>query len=95
MQLYHIQHLYFIPTTECNFRCKYCFVEDSERGFNPIFMTKDIAFKGLEVFAKLSQQANTITLTFYGGEPLLNADVLYAAMRYVRTLEERNVLKSG
>lgn len=89
MQLYNIQHMYFIPTTECNFRCKYCFVEDENKGFQTAIMTEDIAYKGLELFGKLSEKANNITMTFYGGEPLINSKVLYKAMYYVRELEEK------
>ena len=93
MQQYQIQHMYFIPTTECNFRCKYCFVEDDSKKLKPVFMSEKVARKGLEVFGQLSQNANNITMTFYGGEPLLNAKVLYKAMYYVRELEERNIFK--
>lgn len=93
MAQYPIQHMYFISTTGCNFRCKYCFVEDCERQFVASHMTKEKAKKGLEVFAKLAENANRISLTFYGGEPLLNADVVYFAMRYVRELEKKGVFK--
>lgn len=89
MSMYKIQHMYFIPTTGCNFRCKYCFVEDEGRPFAPATMSIETARKGLELFAKLSEEASKISLTFYGGEPLLNAEVVYFAMRYVRELEQR------
>lgn len=89
----NIQHMYFIPTTDCNLRCKYCFVEDENRGFNPSYMTKETAKKGLEVFAKLTEGARNISVVFYGGEPLMNADVVYFAMRYIRNLEEQGSFK--
>jgi len=88
-----IQHLYLIPTTECNLRCKYCFVEDENRKFTPAQMTKVTARKSLEVFAKLSENANKISVTFYGGEPLLNVDIVYSAMKYIRDLEAKGSFK--
>lgn len=90
---YSIQHIYFIPTNECNFRCKYCFVEDENREFTAARMTQDTARKGLEIFAKLTENSGKIGITFYGGEPLLNADIVYFAMRYTRTLEKKGNFK--
>lgn len=93
MSLYQTENMYFIPTTECNFRCKYCFVEDENKTFIPVHMTQDIARKGLEIFAKLTENSDNINITFYGGEPLLNADIVYFSMHYVRTLEKEGAFK--
>jgi uncharacterized protein len=93
LNLYPIRHMYFLPTSACNFKCKYCFVEDENRTLIPTYMTKETAKKGIEVFAKLTEQADAISMTFYGGEPLLNADIVYWSMRYVRTLEKEGVFK--
>jgi len=90
---YSIQNMYFLPTNACNLRCKYCFIEDSNRPFTPSYMTQDIAEKGLRVFAKLTENADNINMTFYGGEPLLNADVVYHSMRYVRELQHEGAFK--
>ena len=88
---YSIQNMYFLPTNACNLKCKYCFLGD--RPFTPSYMTQDIAEKGLRVFARLTEIADKISLTFYGGEPLLNADVVYHSMRYVRELENDGAFK--
>jgi uncharacterized protein len=90
---YNIQNMYFLPTSDCNLRCRYCFVEDEAREISSALMTEDIARKGLEIFAKLTEHADRASLTFYGGEPLLNADVVYFSMRYVRELERKDVFK--
>jgi uncharacterized protein len=90
---FQIQHMYFVPTTACNFRCKYCFVEDEDRKLVPMQMNEETARLGLEVFAKLTEKAEKISLTFYGGEPLMNARVVYYAMHYVRQLETKGLFK--
>jgi uncharacterized protein len=92
--LYHglierpIQHMYFLPTNACNLRCRYCFIEDNDKPFSVSNMTEETSRKALEVFAKLTQKAEKISIAFYGGEPLSNRKVTYAALRYVRQLEK-------
>ena len=77
-----------MPAGDCNLRCEYCFVENSLRGnHDGSLMKVETARKALEVFAKLTCGAQKISLTFYGGEPLLNKDVVYFSMNYVRELE--------
>jgi uncharacterized protein len=91
--LYHglierpIQHMYFLPTNVCNLRCRYCFVEDINKPLLAVNMTQEIARKTIEIFAKLTREAEKISLAIYGGEPLCNRDVVYTTLRYVRELE--------
>ncbi len=85
---HQISNTYFMPAGDCNLRCKYCFVENPTRGDHAdSLMDLETARKALEVFAKLTRDAEKITLTFYGGEPLLNKEVVYFSMHYVRELE--------
>jgi uncharacterized protein len=90
-----IQHLYLIPTTECNLRCKYCFVEDENRKLISAKMTEETAKKSIELFAKLSENATRISVTFYGGEPLLNPKTVYSAMKYIRALEAKGSFRKS
>ncbi len=94
MQQKNIQHMYFIPTTDCNFRCSYCFVEDDDRDFVPCFMELETARRGMDIFARLCEDADRISITFYGGEPLLNPEVVYDSMRYVRKLQQSGAFKA-
>jgi uncharacterized protein len=87
LDLYAIRHMYFLPTSACNFRCRYCFVEDEARCLEPMFMSRRVAEQGIDVFSRLTRGADPISITFYGGEPLMNADVVYHTLRYVRSLE--------
>lgn len=88
---YSIRHMYLLMTTTCNFRCKYCFIEDDQRHLKPYFMDTDIAEKALTVWAKLSKKSNQATITFYGGEPLLNPKVTFFALRFLRQVEAEGV----
>lgn len=89
LETYAIQHTYFICVSDCNLRCAYCFVEDKQRGYPTLRMSRATARKSLDVFARLTGRAEKITLTFYGGEPLLNPEVVYGSMQYVRQLEDQ------
>lgn len=58
--------LVLVPTTSCNFDCHYCF-EEGKRASN----MKDETIDALISFLKLHKSAKNISLTWYGGEPLL------------------------
>ena len=86
--------LYLITTMDCNFRCKYCFIKSEGKNANEKLMSLNVAKNGLDVFAKLTQDNDAIpSVTYYGGEPMLNAEVVYASMKYIRELEEKKSFK--
>ena len=84
---YRIQLMYFLPTTACNFRCTYCFVEDEGRHQKPCFMDIPTAEMALTTFARLNKEAGHGTVIFYGGEPLLNPQTTFYSLRRLRQLE--------
>lgn len=84
---YRIQHVYVLPTSACNFQCTYCFVEDRGRRPAPCQMSRDTAEKALTAFARLTRESGHASITFYGGEPLLNPDTTFFALRLLRRLE--------
>ncbi len=83
--------MYLLPTNACNFQCKYCFIEDEMRNQTSIFMDTKTAENAIRTFAKLSQNAQTIRITFYGGEPLLNPKVTFFSLRFIRQLEKEGI----
>lgn len=83
---------YFILSEQCNLACKYCFLGNNtperRKKFSSEKMTKETAERALSYFIrqiKLSNDKNPEnkpTIIFYGGEPLLNFEVLeYVALR--------------
>ena len=67
----NIQNIVILTTTECNARCYYCF----EHGIKPIVMTKETADAVVE-FCKEKYKDKTIAITWFGGEPLLNFEII-------------------
>ena len=85
------QSLYLISSTSCNLDCDYCFYRSSaSKSLNHHQnMNFDIAKKALLDFKKLVESNIKDPdywqqITFYGGEPLLNKDMLYQAIPFVR-----------
>lgn len=86
-----ISNAYIVVTENCNFNCKYCFISErvSVSGVNKT-MTKDVAKASVELLQKTyerQQHEYDKTITFYGGEPLLNFDVIKYFMQEIEHLK--------
>jgi uncharacterized protein len=92
---YHIHHMYLLPTSDCNFRCMYCFMEDTERPLEPDYMNQETAESAIRIFAKLARDNGPASVTIYGGEPLLNAETTYFALRFLRQLQREGEFPEG
>lgn len=60
-----------LTTTDCNARCFYCY----EAGIKKTFMSKETAQKVVE-YIKNNHCGNEVTLSWFGGEPLYNSEVI-------------------
>lgn len=58
------------PTTSCNFRCPYCY----EKGIKYHTMTDEVINDTIEFIN--SKESRMINICWYGGEPLLNIDII-------------------
>ncbi|MDE5791373.1 MAG: radical SAM protein [Muribaculaceae bacterium] len=77
--------LIIAPTTACNFACPYCF----EPKANPKMITPEVENKIIEYVNK-QENIKKISLTWYGGEPLLAIDAIQRI--YNRVLSETDKL---
>jgi len=57
-----------IPTLDCNFRCAYCFEENTR----PIYMSDQVISNVVNFIKQTTVSTKYLNLTWYGGEPLLN-----------------------
>ncbi len=67
---------YILVTDFCNFRCGYCFIENSLKAPNTV-MSKDLADKVINVLVNEAKQVPEYRVTFYGGEPFSNSEIVF------------------
>lgn len=79
--------LVIAPTTACNFDCPYCF----EPKLNPKLMTKEVEDAVIE-YIKKQKQAETLTLVWYGGEPLLAFDTIKRLFNRIKDECEKEII---
>lgn len=70
---------------DCNLRCVYCFGHGGDFSGCRTIMSKEVAKKCIDFWsAQLNpDKAETVTITFFGGEPLLNKPVFKYTIEYI------------
>ncbi|KJS01834.1 MAG: radical SAM protein [Peptococcaceae bacterium BRH_c4a] len=71
---------------DCNLSCRYCFAGQGKFGGAPGLMTAEVGRKALEFLVNSSGERHHLEVDFFGGEPLLNFDVLRMLVDYGRSL---------
>lgn len=77
-------------TQQCNFRCSYCIYGpkdfDTQRTHSPKTMRLETALQAIDFFAQRSDNWDLPGVGFYGGEPLLEFDLLKEVVLYAEKL---------
>lgn len=73
---------------DCNLRCKYCFADEGEYHGKRELMSLDTAKKSIDFVISHSHNRRNIEVDFFGGEPLMNFDVVKQTVEYARAKEE-------
>lgn len=79
----HIAH-------DCNLACKYCFAEEGEYHGRRALMSFEVGKKALDFLVANSGNRKNLEVDFFGGEPLMNFDVVKQLVEYGRSLEEKH-----
>ncbi len=77
----HIAH-------DCNLKCRYCFAEEGEYHGRRALMSYEIGRKALDFLVANSGSRVNLEVDFFGGEPLMNWQVVKDLVAYGRSLEE-------
>ena len=75
---------------DCNLACKYCFAEEGEYHGRRAIMSLETGKKALDFLVANSGNRVNLEVDFFGGEPLLNWEVVKQLVEYGRSLEEPN-----
>ena len=79
----HIAH-------DCNLACKYCFAEEGEYHGRRAIMSYEVGKKALDFLVANSGNRTNLEVDFFGGEPLMNWEVVKQLVAYGRSLEEEH-----
>lgn len=72
----------------CNMKCRYCFAGQGDFGLQPSLMSLEIARLAVDFLVANSKGRRQLEVDFFGGEPLLVADMLKELVQYCRMLEQ-------
>lgn len=79
----HIAH-------DCNLACQYCFAEEGEYHGRRALMSFEVGKKALDFLVANSGSRRNLEVDFFGGEPLMNWEVVKQLVEYGRSIEEAN-----
>jgi uncharacterized protein len=77
----HIAH-------DCNLACRYCFAEEGEYHGRRALMSFEVGKKALDFLIANSGGRRNLEVDFFGGEPLMNWQVVKQLVEYGRSQEE-------
>ena len=73
---------------DCNLRCGYCFADTGEYRGGRELMSAEIGKKAIDFVIENSQKRRNIEIDFFGGEPLMNFEVVKEIVEYARQKEK-------
>lgn len=77
----HIAH-------DCNLACRYCFAEEGEYHGRRALMSFEVGKQALDFLIQNSGSRRNLEVDFFGGEPLMNWDVVKQLVAYGREQEK-------
>lgn len=83
-----IKAMCLLISQDCNLRCKYCFASTGDYGEGRKLMTFETGKKAIDFLIDNSGDRVNLELDFFGGEPLMNFDVVKQIVKYARSKEK-------
>lgn len=78
----HIKALCLHICHDCNLRCKYCFAGTGDYKGHREMMSEEVALKAIDFLIENSGNRKILETDFFGGEPLLNFEVVKKTVEY-------------
>lgn len=75
---------------DCNLKCKYCFAEEGEYHGKRSLMSAEVGKKAIDFLIENSGSRKNLEIDFFGGEPLMNFDVVKEIVEYGRSIEDKH-----
>ena len=75
---------------DCNLRCRYCFASTGDFGAGRKLMPFAVGKAAIDFLIEQSQGRHHLEVDFFGGEPLMNFEVVRQIVAYARSLEQEH-----
>ena len=72
----------------CNLNCSYCFASQGKYHGERALMSYEVGKRALDFLVENSGSRRNLEVDFFGGEPLMNFDVVKKLVEYARSIEE-------
>ncbi len=72
----------------CNLNCEYCFASQGKYHGDRAVMSFDVGKRALDFLVENSGTRRNLEVDFFGGEPLMNWDVVKQLVEYARSIEK-------
>ena len=85
--LQKLHQLILQVTQQCNLRCEYCAysgIYEGNRTHSSNRMSFETAKKAIDFFLEHSTENSNVSIGFYGGEPLLEFDLIKRCVSYIK-----------
>ncbi len=74
----------------CNLNCQYCFASQGKYQGERALMSFDVAKQAMDFLVANSGNHVNLEVDFFGGEPLMNFDVVKKTVEYARSIEKQH-----
>ena len=75
---------------DCNLRCSYCFAAQGDFGHGRKLMPFEVGKAAIDFLIEHSANRHNLELDFFGGEPLMNFEVVKQVVAYARSIEKEH-----
>ena len=80
----HVKALCLHICHDCNLRCEYCFAKEGTYNTPRDYMSLEVGKKSIDFLISESKNIKNLEVDFFGGEPLLNLDVVKGIVEYAK-----------
>ena len=74
----------------CNLNCSYCFASQGKYHGERAIMSYEVGKRALDFLVENSGTRHNLEVDFFGGEPLMNFDVVKQVVEYARSVEKEH-----
>ncbi len=73
----------------CNLNCEYCFASQGKYHGERALMSLEVGKRAIDFLIENSGKRHNLEVDFFGGEPLMNFDVIKGIVEYARSIEKK------